>query len=355
MSVSAIDLFCGIGGLTHGLELAGIPVVAGFDVENSCKFAYEQNNHARFILKDVTQLTGEELASYYPQGHTKILVGCAPCQPFSTYSQRYNKNGKKDDKWKLLYYFADLVETVLPEVISMENVPQLYNEQVFEDFVSKLEKLNYECSCTVVNCAEYGVPQSRKRLVLLGSRLGKIKLIPPLLDENHFRTVRDAIGNLPALQDGSSDPYDPLHRASRLSPTNKMRIKQSVPGGSWKDWDDDLKLPCHKKSSGKGYRAVYGRMEWDKPSPTITTQYYGYGNGRFGHPEQNRALSMREGALLQSFPPDYQFLDPDHPETNRSIGVHIGNAVPVELGRAIGMSILQHLNNVEAGQCLISK
>ena len=152
--------------------------------------------------------------------------------------------------------------------------------------------------------------------------------------------------NLPALEDGATDPNDQLHRASRLSEMNRKRIRQSVPGGSWKDWDDDLKLPCHKKTSGKGYRAVYGRMDWDKPSPTITTQYYGYGNGRFGHPEQNRALSMREGALLQSFPNDYQFLDPEHQETNRSIGVHIGNAVPVELGRAIGTSILNHLHNL---------
>ena len=346
MPVAAVDLFCGVGGLTHGLELAGVPVVVGVDVENSCKFAYEHNNRARFVLRDVTQLASDELENYFPEGTTKILVGCVPCQPFSTYSLRYNKNGKKDDKWRLLYYFANLVEAVLPEIVSMENVPQLSHEPVFNDFISKLQELQYHCCWKIVNCADYGVPQSRRRLVLLASRLGNIELIPPLFDEEHYLTVRDAIGNLPYLEDGAVDPDDPLHRASRLSQTNRRRIRQSVPGGSWKDWDDDLKLPCHKKASGKGYRAVYGRMEWDKPSPTITTQYYGYGNGRFGHPEQNRALSMREGALLQSFPPEYQFLDPEHFETNRSIGVHIGNAVPVELGRAIGLSIMDHLNNM---------
>lgn len=345
MPIAAVDLFCGVGGLTHGLQLAGIPVIAGIDIEQSCQYAYEHNNNAQFVLRDVTQITGDELSAYYPNDTVKVLVGCAPCQPFSNYSLRYNKQGKKDDKWRLLYYFADLVESIMPEIVSMENVPQLSGEQVFFDFVERLHTLGYQCSWQIVNCAEYCVPQSRKRLVLLASRLGEIKLIPPLLDEAHYRTVRDAIGMLPRIKAGETDPNDPLHRASKLSEVNKKRIRQSVPGGSWHDWSDDLKLPCHKRESGKGYRGVYGRMEWDKPSPTITTQYYGYGNGRFGHPEQNRALSMREGALLQSFPRAYEFIDPEKHENNRSIGIHIGNAVPVELGRAIGISILQHLEN----------
>ena len=348
MPISAVDLFCGIGGLTHGLEMAGIPVTAGLDVENSCRFAYEENNHAQFYLRDITKVSSDELRNFFIPNTTRILVGCAPCQPFSNYSLRYNKNGKKDDKWRLLYYFSSLVQNVVPEIVSMENVPQLCREKVFKDFVNKLHESGYYCSWQIVNCADYGVPQLRKRLVLLASRLGQIELIPPMYDEEHYLTVRDAIGNLPAIGDGDIDPHDPLHRASRLSDKNRLRIQQSIPGGSWNDWDENLKLPCHKKSSGSGYRSVYGRMEWDKPSPTITTQFYGYGNGRFGHPEQDRALSLREGALLQSFPETYQFIDPDHPETNRSIGVHSGNAVPVELGRAIGNSILNHLRNQEA-------
>lgn len=135
MPISAIDLFCGVGGLTHGLQLAGVPVVAGFDVENSCKYAYEKNNTAKFVLKDITQLTGNELEGYYPPNTTvKILVGCAPCQPFSTYSLRYNKHGRKDEKWKLLYYFSNLIKEVQPEVVSMENVPQLSHEKVLFRF-----------------------------------------------------------------------------------------------------------------------------------------------------------------------------------------------------------------------------
>ena len=162
MPISAVDLFCGVGGLTHGLQLSGIPVVAGLDVEHSCQYAYEQNNNARFILRDITQVTGEELNNYFLPNTTKVLVGCAPCQPFSTYSLRYNKNGKKDNKWRLLYYFADLAEAVLPEVLSMENVPQLVNEKVFKDFLAQLDDLGYYYSWKIVNCADYGVPQCRR-------------------------------------------------------------------------------------------------------------------------------------------------------------------------------------------------
>ena len=134
-----------------------------------------------------------------------------------------------------------------------------------------------------------------------------------------------------------------MHRSSKLSKTNRERIGQSIPGGTWRDWDEKLKVSCHNKKSGLTYPSVYGRMKWDEPSPTITTQFYGYGNGRFGHPEQNRAISLREGAILQSFPNDYIFIDERHPAKKRELGIHIGNAVPVELGRAIGISIQRHL------------
>lgn len=346
MPVVAIDLFCGIGGLTHGLQLAGLPVVAGIDIEKTCKFAYEENNKAKFILEDITKISSNELKKYYPKNSIKVLVGCAPCQPFSHYTLRYNKNGKKDNKWRLIYYFSNLVSDILPDIISMENVPKLIKEKVFFDFITKLQELGYYYTWQIVDCASYGVPQSRKRLVLLASKLGEIKLIPPKYDKEHYLTVRDAIGQLPHLEDGEIDTIDALHCSSKLSPKNKLRIKQSIPGGTWKDWDDDLKLVCHKKNSGESYGSVYGRMEWDKPSPTITTQYYGYGNGRFGHPEQDRALSMREGALLQSFPPYYKFIDPKQRINKRTLGMHIGNAVPVELGKAIGISILQHIKRL---------
>ncbi|GAJ03489.1 unnamed protein product, partial [marine sediment metagenome] len=142
---------------------------------------------------------------------------------------------------------------------------------------------------------------------------------------------------------GEVSTKDALHRASRLGDINLKRIKQSKPGGTWKDWDEDLRSPCHKKDSGKSYCGVYARMSWDTLAPTMTTQFYNYGTGRFGHPEQDRALSLREGALLQTFPPDYDFIDPELTFSKKRLGTHIGNAVPVRLGVIIGRSILNHL------------
>ena len=346
MKCTAVDLFCGIGGLTHGVQKTGIDVVAGIDIDSTCKYAYEENNNAVFINKAIEDVTAEEINALYPKDSIKILMGCAPCQPFSNYSLRYIKDGRKDNKWKLLYYFIELVKNTLPDVVSMENVPQLSKEIVFNDFTTELGNLGYKVSWSIVNCADYGVPQNRKRLVLLASRFGNITIIPSLYNKEKYLTVEDVISKLPQLEDGDVCENDPLHRTSKLSKINKLRIRQSVPGGTWADWDEKLKLPCHKKATGKGYSSVYGRMEWNKPSPTITTQFYGYGNGRFGHPEQNRAISLREGALLQSFPLNYKFIDKENTQTNKQIGVHIGNAVPVELGTAIGTSINEHLKNI---------
>ncbi|MCD7836924.1 MAG: DNA cytosine methyltransferase [Lachnospiraceae bacterium] len=343
MPCVAVDLFCGIGGLTKGLSLAGIDVTAGFDIDESCRFAYERNNNAEFVCADVTEIQAGAINQLYPENVVKALVGCAPCQPFSRYSSKYRKNGQRDDKWKLIYSFERLVREVKPDIVSMENVPQLINEKVFDDFVTSLKELGYYVDFKNVYCPDYGVPQHRKRLVLLASQLGEIKLIDPIYNEDTYITVRDAIGNLPPIAAGEINEVDSLHRSSALSNINIRRIQQSVPGGTWRDWDENLKLNCHKKDSGFTFPSVYGRMEWDKPSPTITTQFYGYGNGRFGHPEQDRAISLREGAILQSFPDDYIFIDDEHPAKKRELGTHIGNAVPVELGRAIGMSIQQHL------------
>jgi DNA-methyltransferase (dcm) len=348
MPSSVVDLFCGVGGLTKGLELANLNVVAGIDINETCQFAYEMNNNSRFIADDITNIDVEEIAQLYPEDDIKILVGCAPCQPFSKYTQRYRKNGHQDDKWRLLYSFANMIHEIQPHIVSMENVPELINEEVFEDFVTALRNEHYYCSWQIAYCPDYGVPQKRKRLVLLASRLGEITLIPPQYDKDTYLTVRDAIGNLPELVNGEINQVDSMHRVVRMSEKNLARIQQSVPGGTWRDWDEELKLNCHKKETGKGYGAVYGRMSWDAPSPTITTQFYGYGNGRFGHPEQDRAISYREGAILQSFPSDYQFIPQDDQNFSlRDLGIHIGNAVPVELGRAIGLSINQHLRDME--------
>lgn len=344
MKVNAVDLFCGSGGLTRGLIDAGINVVAGIDIEAKCKFPYEYNNHVPFLERDIKKLSSTELSSLYPADtDIRILAGCAPCQPFSSYSYRYKGSDHTLNKMDLLSYFGRLVAEVKPEIVSMENVPQLEKESVFLEFVKTLLTNGYHVKHHVVYAPEYGVPQNRKRLVLLASRLADIDIIDPLFTKKNYPTVRQTIGKLPAIQSGETSKDDPMHRAVRLNDTNLKRIRSSIPGGTWHDWPSSLILEAYKKKSGSSYTSIYGRMEWDKPAPTITTKYYGYGNGRFGHPEQDRALSYREGAMLQTFPVDYVFFDDKHPVSTRELGVMIGNAVPVQLAKAIGISILQNL------------
>ncbi|MEG3876099.1 DNA cytosine methyltransferase [Microcoleus sp. herbarium7] len=338
--ISTVDLFCGAGGLTHGFEQAGLPVKAGYDIDPACEFPYEHNNKAKFILQDVANISSSDLAEHFSKGSINILAGCAPCQPFSSYSRRYND---QQLKWTLCRDFARLIEECQPDIISMENVLQLKHHAVFEEFITELKKLNYYFKSYEVNCLDYGIPQSRKRLVLLASKFGEINLIPATHQPEVYKTVRQTIENLEPLSAGESSKIDHLHRCSKLSDLNLRRIRVSKPGRTWRDWPEDLIAKCHLKKSGKTYPGVYGRMEWDKPSPTITTQCFGFGNGRFGHPEQDRAISLREAALLQSFPPAYQFVAHDKPVGVDIVGRLIGNAVPVKLGQVIAHSILNHI------------
>lgn len=344
IKIAAVDLFCGAGGLTHGLLMESITVRAGFDIDSACQYAYEKNNNSPFIIKDVSKIKGKEISSLFGQNEIKLLAGCAPCQPFSKYTQ--GKDTKADQKWGMLYEFSRLVREVNPEIVTMENVPQLMRHEVYQNFVSKLESLGYHTWAGVVFCPDYGIPQTRHRLVLLASRLGKISIIPPIHSKESYKSVKEAIGHLPKIDHGKKYNHDPLHISSKLSDINLKRIKASKPDGSWLDWNPDLVAECHKKPGRTTYRSVYGRMSWKKPSPTITTQFIGFGNGRFGHPEQHRALSLREGALLQTFPEHYEFVSPENPIVLKHIARMIGNAVPVELGRIIGVSINKHLGDI---------
>ena len=339
-TIACVDLFCGAGGLTHGFVLEGLPVVAGIDMDPACRFPYESNNNAKFIERDISQVTTSELNSLFRNADLKILAGCAPCQPFSTYAQRYELDGK-DGKWGLLYEFARLAEGTNPDVITMENVPSVAKHEVFHDFVDTLKRLGDNVWFDVVDSSQYGVPQTRKRMVLLASRHGAIKMIAPTITKP--KTVRQAIGRLRELHAGESSSRDKLHTASMLSSKNLQRIKVSKPGGTWRDWPEHLVANCHRAESGRTYPGVYGRMEWDKPAPTMTTQCYGFGNGRFGHPEQDRAISLREAAIIQSFPRDYVFIPKDGEVCFKVLGRLIGNAVPVDPGRAIARSISEHL------------
>ena len=345
MRIGAVDLFCGIGGLTCGLQQAGIEVIAGIDLDASCKYAYTENNGSLFINKSVSEITGKEIKNLLTPYDIKILVGCAPCQPFSNH-QKDKKNRKKHKEWHLLGEYARIVRETRPHVISMENVPELRKEAIFGDFLATLEKLHYHFTYQIVDASDYGVPQRRRRLVLLASRFGDITLIPPTNKYNKTH-VYDAIYNMPNIRAGEQSIADPLHYSPHLSSLNTLRIKASTPGGSWHDWPENLMLACHKRESGHSYRAVYGRMRWDDVSPTITTEFINYGTGRFGHPEQDRAISLREGSILQSFPPHYKFIQNSTHFKAREIAKHIGNAVPPRLGEIIGESIISHLKQIE--------
>lgn len=341
---SAVDLFCGAGGLSFGLQKAGIEVRAGIDLDPACRYPFETNLGTDFYERDLFGLSSEFVDSLFASGQPRVLSGCAPCQPFSTYT-----NGRKNPnrQWKLLNKFAEIVQDVRPEVVTMENVALLTRHTVFSDFVSALRSSDYCVNYSLVPCSDYGVPQSRRRLVLLASTLGDIELEPPARLESLGPTVRATISHLEPLEAGGASATDPLHKCSGLSATNLRRIRHSVPGGTWRDWEVGMRAQCHMRATGQTYLGVYGRMSWDELTPTITTQFYGYGNGRFGHPDQDRAISLREGALLQTFPEAYSFVAAGDAVKIAQVARLIGNAVPVELGAAIGRSIAKHLGSVQ--------
>ncbi len=342
MPVQVVDLFCGVGGLTRGLLDAGLNVIAGFDNDPTCEYAYNENNNTPFHCRNIRDMTGIELENCYAPEAIRILVGCAPCQPFSAMRYKLGGANKQDEKYNLLLEFGRMVEYVQPTIVSMENVPQIQETKVYIRFLKLLKRLGYHISTQIVNCPDYGISQTRRRFVLLASQLSEIQLIPPTHDRQDV-TVEKFIKTLPPVQAGQVHPNDAMHRSAHLSELNLRRIRASIPGGSWRDWPEELRCDCHRKESGQTYSSVYGRIKWNQVGPTITTQFYCYGTGRYGHPEQDRALTLREGAMLQTFPATYDFINPNRPFSLKDIARHIGNAVPVRLGEVIGISITNHL------------
>ena len=337
MNIACVDLFCGIGGLTHGLKEAGIDVRAGIDLDEGCRWSYEKNTGSQFIHDDVDSVKGQALAELFGDADMRLLAGCAPCQPFSSYG---NTRRRVDDRWRLLGAFSRAVASIRPEFVTMENVPGLAKHDIFHGFLTSLVESGYSVKWGVLECERYGVPQMRRRLVLVASKIGPASLPEPSTELP--LTVADAIAHTVPIEAGAAAASDdPLHVSSGLTPLNLARIRHSRPGGTWRDWPKELVADCHKKPKGKTYPSVYGRMRWDAPSPTITTQCYGFGNGRFGHPEQDRAISLREAALLQSFPDWWEFVAPSDKVEFAPIGRAIGNAVPPKLGEAIGRVILE--------------
>ncbi|WP_257005470.1 DNA cytosine methyltransferase [Helicobacter pullorum] len=332
--------------ISYGLKQVGFDIIAGYDLDKTCKYAYEKNINASFITKNIKDISLQEIQEHFKKARYRILVGCAPCQTFSQYTQQSKQKIKNrdDEKWTLLNEFLRIIVGIQPDIISLENVPNLVKYPIFENFISILEEQGYFIDYKIIFCPDYGIPQNRRRLVLLGSKIKEIQIIKKTHCKDNYITVKDAIGFLPKIKSGEQSKTDPLHIAKPLSSLNLERIKATPKnGGSWKDWPEHLILKCHKKESGKNFGSVYGRMKWEEPSPTMTTFCTSLGNGRFGHPEQNRAISLREASLLQTFPIDYDFIDDNIGVQTTVTSRHIGNAVPPRLGEIIGISIKKHL------------
>jgi DNA (cytosine-5)-methyltransferase 1 len=312
--IHGIDLYCGVGGLSYGLRKAGIRIVAGIDLDPASEFPFTWNNKARFIKADVRDLSADELSKLYPKGTIRLLAGCAPCRPFSPFRRgMYNSN---DREWGLLTEFGRFAAALKPELLTMVHYKSVY-------------------------CPRFGVPQHRRRLVLLASLIGPVKVPAGALSPANFRTVRETLASLPKLEAGDRDVKDRLHRARSVNEINLRRLRSSQPGGTWEDWPESLRAECHRKKTGASYRSVYARMLWDEPAPTITTQAYNFGTGRFGHPEQDRSITLREAALLQTFPRRFKFVRPREEVHFTRVGRLIGNAVPPRLAFFIGREIMR--------------
>lgn len=342
--MKAWDFFCGAGGLTHGLLDAGIEVIAGIDIDEGCRETYEFNNPSTdFIHADIKGVTAKHLGLTRRHGmyDDVLFVGCAPCQAFS----RQNKKLKRRADATLLGEFGRLVESVLPGYILVENVPGIVKVPGFSTFrrFTRMLRINgYRYVFDFLNAKHYGVPQNRRRLVLLASRLATPSF-PEFTHGNNqqpFSTVRHAIGRFPVLAAGEQHPKVFNHVSPSLTELNLERLRATPhDGGGRRSWPEHLILKCHR-GSYKGHSDVYGRMSWDVPAPTLTGRCISISNGRYGHPEQDRAISLREAAAIQSFPDDYRFFG-----SNTHIAVQIGNAVPVKLGEKLGKHTLELANS----------
>lgn len=366
MQVCAVDIFCGAGGLTHGLEKVGIDVRGGFDIDQHSAYPYNANTNSTFYQSDIKPLARnpEPIARLLPwNADVTVLAACAPCQPYSSLGHAREGGTTDHEKWGLLNDFKRIVEYIEPDVVVTENVLQVRHDDTYKAFEEKLVELGYSLNDPEnrnVYGPEYGIPQKRKRWVLLASQKGPIQLPEPLnTDESEYPTVEETIGHLPALQAGECHPDYDLHRARTLSEKNLERIRNMTPGGDWRLWEeqglDHLLANCHTKDSGRSYKAPYSRLQPDEPAPTITTQFYNYGSGRFGHydTEQDRALSLLEGSLLQTFPEEYEFYDEWEDAGVKNVGRLIGNAVPPLLAEHVGEAIVTHVGG-EVSQLVAS-
>ena len=347
--IYAVDAFCGAGGLSLGLSKVGFNILLGFDVDQNCIATLNANPdhiHHRAIQSDVKDMLGGKLLNQIglKKGQLDLLAGGPPCQGFSV--QR-TVGGDADDRNLLVDDYGDLISEVLPHFFLMENVPGIggkRGQEIVQRFREKMSVLGYFCHERILDAQDYGVPQRRKRFIIVGENT---KLSGPFFKwpkkSKQSGTVRSTIEHLPAPpKDGRDYPGLSGHRSDRLSERNIQRLMALKGGQARDDLPEHLLADCHRLSSDViGHRNVYGRMAWDEVAPTITARFDSFTRGKFGHPEQLRTISLLEGALIQTFPTGYRF-------TGTKVGMarQIGNAVPprfaVALGRSIVKALIEH-------------
>lgn len=348
-TLKAVDFFCGGGGMSLGMRHAGIQVVAGIDNDPACRETYEANHSgSRFIEADITRCDVERLGrkcGIRRNDDRLVFIGCSPCQYWSIITGQKGSERKKTahGSRNLLCDFRRFVEHYRPGFVVVENVRGIkIHRQAsgLDDLLNFFVCTGYKFRYDVLSTNRFGVPQTRRRFILVASRvLGEISLPKP---GKNTPTVRDRIGNkkrFPAIKAGECDSLDCLHKSQALSDTNLQRLKLTPEGGLREHWHrrNDLQIDAYRGKPAEFFRENYGRMAWNKPAPTITTRFYSIGCGRFGHPEENRAISLREGAALQTFPKNYHFATTDFATTGRLIG----NAVPPAFARRIGASLVK--------------
>ena len=349
--VKVFDFFSGCGGASCGFRAAGMDIVFALDCDADARNTFEANfPSVRFECSDIrdTSIPAIRMLVADQRPAPILFCGCAPCQPFTKQNTTHPAPAD-DDRVPLISYFAKLIEECEPDIVFVENVPgiQTLNQhsQPFSAFLKSLDAAGYKYAYNPVPLMRYGVPQSRRRLVLLASRRGPIDLPPqthgPGTQEPRYATVKDTIGDLPSIAAGEAHPHVGNHRAARLSERNLERIRATPEGGGHQHWPESLRLPCHRKTNG--YSDVYGRMSWDHPASGLTTRCISYSNGRFGHPEQDRAISVREAACLQTFPREFVFEG-----RLGSMARQIGNAVPPLMTEIVGNHFNRHLRRIGA-------
>ncbi|MDR3596527.1 DNA cytosine methyltransferase [Clostridium sp.] len=345
INLRAIDFFCSIGGMTYGFRKSGVDVIAGIDIDPSCKETYEFNNpDSKFITADIEQYSNSQLikdTQIKRSDDNLIFIGCSPCQYWSIMNTDKTKSSATKN---LLSEFQKYVEYFKPGYVVVENVPGIMrkaDKSKLDYFIKSLRDNHYTLAYGILNANNYGVPQNRRRFVLIASRISK-NICLPLGKEDSAPVVKDFIGvanGFKKIAAGYNDESNFLHKTANLSELNLKRIRQTRhDGGSRLNWKDmkALQLKCYV-GKDDSFNDIYGRMSWDKPAPTITTKFHSISNGRFGHPEEDRALSLREGATLQTFPKDYVFKD----KNIGKVAKHIGNAVPPNLAYHIAKQILR--------------